>query len=107
MHTLIVEPTGYSPRALEMYRRLGPVWLDEVPEKARSSVNLVVVRLGRHLDDSFFASFPAITALASPTTGLTHIDLDACERRGIQVFSLASCRQAIEAVTSTSELTMG
>jgi len=107
MHIMILEPDGYSPRALAIYRRLGRVWLGDVPESARSHVTLAVVRLAHRLDDRFFATYPGLTSIASPTTGLNHIDLAACERRGIQVFSLAQCRKAIEAVTSTSELTMG
>ena len=107
MQTLIIEPEDYSPRALDFYRSLGHVWLGNAPEYSRSKVSILVVRLAHRIDSGFLSNFPALVAIASPTTGLTHIDIEVCHRRGVRVFSLADCRQAIEAVTSTSELTIG
>ena len=107
MHILVLEPDGYSPRALAIYGHLGHVWLGQVPNKVRSSIELAVVRLAHRVDEKFIASFPALSIIASPTTGLNHIDLDACERRGVKVFSLAQCQEAIQSVSSTSELTIG
>jgi len=70
-------------------------------------VSLLVIRLGHRVDEAFLSKYPAASVIASPTTGLTHIDLAACEKRGIRIFSLANCRQAIQEITSTSELTLG
>ncbi len=106
-HILIIEPENYSSHALDVYGKLGPVWLGNVPEEKHAQVTLIVVRLGYRLDEQFLSDFPSLTAIATPTTGLTHIDLDVCQRRNIHIFSLADCRQAIEKVTSTSELTIG
>ena len=106
-HILIVEPENYSSHALDVYGKLGSVWLGNVPEEKQAQVTLIVVRLGYYLDEKFLSGFSSLTAIATPTTGLTHIDLDVCQRRNIHIFSLADCRQAIEKVTSTSELTIG
>ncbi|MBY3363418.1 NAD(P)-dependent oxidoreductase [Rhizobium laguerreae] len=103
--TLILEPDNYSSDALAIYGRLGNVWLGHAPEKA--AVSLLVVRLGRVIDAELLDEFPSLRAIASPTTGLNHIDLVECERRDIHVFSLADCRDAISKVTSTSELALG
>jgi D-3-phosphoglycerate dehydrogenase len=107
MTTLIAEPNDYSERAIREYQRLGPVWLGEAPVGHSDQVKVLVVRLGRKLDDAYLASYPSLRAIVTPTTGLTHIELPACENRGIRIFSLADCRDAINRVTSTSELTLG
>lgn len=107
MHTLVLEPNGYSPYALELYRKLGPVWLGKPPAGKEAFVTLLIIRLAHRLDDTFLSNFPALVAIASPTTGLTHIDLDVCRKKAIRVFSLADCRETIDKVTSTSELTIG
>ena len=107
MQILIVESDGYSPRALDTYARLGPVWFEKIREEDRSRVSVLVVRLAHCLDKKYLSKFSELKAIATPTTGLTHIDIEDCHRRNIRIFSLADCRQAIEKVTSTSELTVG
>lgn len=107
MQILIIEPDNYSLKALEIYGQLGKVWLGEVPVEMRAEVSLLVVRLAHRLDNRILSHYPGLRAIASPTTGLTHIDLDACRGKGIRIFSLGDVRQAIETVTSTSELTFG
>lgn len=107
MSVLILEPDGYSPRALETYSKMGTVWLRTAPTGQDERVSLLVIRLGKRLSADFLSRYPGLTAIATPTTGLTHIDLTQCRKRGIRIFSLADCRQAIDRVTSTSELTLG
>ena len=107
MSVLIVEPTGYSSLASELYRKLGHVWSGNIPSENEGQVRLLVVRLAHVLDGGFLSKYPNLIAIATPTTGLTHIDLDFCRERNIRIFSLADCRKAIEEVTSTSELTIG
>jgi D-3-phosphoglycerate dehydrogenase len=70
-------------------------------------VKILVVRLAHKIDDAFLERYPSLIALVTPTTGLNHIELSACENRGVQVFSLNDCQEAIKVVTSTSELTFG
>lgn len=107
MTTLITEPQNYSARAIREYQRLGPVWLGEAPANCMDQVKVLVVRLGRRLDEACLSKYASLCAIVTPTTGLTHIELPTCERRGIRIFSLADCRDAIDRVTSTSELTLG
>jgi len=107
MTTLILEPYGYSPRAIEAYGTLGPVWLSEPPKGMDEKVALLVVRLANFIDEHFLSKYTNLTAIVSPTTGLNHIDRNTCKKRGVRIFSLANCRDAIEEVTSTSELTLG
>jgi len=107
MTVLIVEPEDYSTNALELYSKFGSVFLGSIPIGAEAEVKILVVRLAHRLDKSFLDKYPSLVAIATPTTGLTHIDVGYCTRRGIEIFSLANCREAIEEVTSTSELTIG
>lgn len=107
MGVLILEPDHYSEKARAQYRRLGPVWNVSVPDALCDEVSLLVVRLQHQLDASFLARFPNLAAIATPTTGLTHIDMSCCAARGIRVYSLADCSEAIQQVTSTSELAIG
>jgi len=65
------------------------------------------VRLAHRLDERFLEDFPNLRGIVTPTTGLTHIDMTYCVQRGLRVYSLANCRDAIQDVTSTSELTLG
>jgi len=106
MRTLVLEPENYSTLALESYRSLGSVQLGYL-SGAFSNISLLVVRLEYSLDEKFLNLFPFLVAIVSPTTGLTHIDLEVCRSRNIKVYSLAECREALELVTSTSELTLG
>lgn len=107
MSVLILEPAEYSEYAVGLYRSLGPVWMGSLSRGSTDQVKLLVVRLGEVLDAEFLSQFPNLIAIATPTTGLTHIDLNVCSKRHIRVFSLADCRRALEDVTSTSELTLG
>lgn len=107
MTTLIVEPLNYSERAIRGYQKLGPVWFCEAPNGKADEVKVLVVRLGETIDEEYLEAYPSLHAIVSPTTGLTHIDQPTCKRRGIRIFSLADCRDAIERVTSTAELTLG
>lgn len=105
MAVLILEADSYSASALAIYRSLGPVYLTEAPEPTR--VLVLVVRLAHKIDASLLSRFPALRAIVSPTTGLDHIDEEACAERDIKIFSLGSTPEALERVTSTSELTIG
>ena len=107
MTTLITEPQNYSARAIREYQRLGPVWLGEAPAGCIDQVKVLVVRLGHRLDEACLSKYASLCAIVTPTTGLTHIELSACEGRGIRIFSLADCRDTIDRITSTSELTLG
>jgi D-3-phosphoglycerate dehydrogenase len=103
--TLILEPDAYSVEALSIYEKLGPVYLGNAPVGAL--VSILVVRLGHLIEKALIESYNGLLAIASPTTGLNHIDLEVCNSKGIRVFSLSDCRPAIDSISSTSELTLG
>jgi D-3-phosphoglycerate dehydrogenase len=107
MSILITEPKDYSDLAITIYKKLGPVWLEKPPIGLEKKVKVLVVRLSQHIDSVYLSKYPSVKAIVSPTTGLTHIDILACEKKRIKIFSLQNCKEAINDVTSTSELTLG
>jgi D-3-phosphoglycerate dehydrogenase len=74
---------------------------------ADHAAKVLYVKLRYRLDRAFLARFPSLKAVVSPTTGLTHIDLDACRRRAVAVVSLKGDTVFLKGVSSTAELTWG
>ena len=107
MTILITESSNYSSLAVRLYQKIGPVWFDHPPEGNDHLVRVLVVRLSVILDAVCLSRYPNLQAIVTPTTGLTHINLDFCKEHGIEVFSLGRCKELIEKITSTSELTLG
>ena len=50
------------------------------------------------------AAAPRLRAIATPSTGLDHIDLEAARQRDIAVLSLKDDRQLLDRITATAEL---
>ncbi len=60
----------------------------------------------RRIDSTTLFNFPDCRYLCCPCTGLDHIDLAACERRGVKVLSLRWL-PGLRSVRATVELTIG
>lgn len=106
---VVLEPQGYSPVALETYASLGTVCAHPLREEERMSVcadaEVFVVKLGK-VTAELMALAPKLRVIASPTTGLDHIDLAAAERRGVKIVSLKGKRELLDKIFATSELTV-
>lgn len=111
MHTLIVEPRGFPSMALDNLRRLGTVELnadegrDSLLARARSA-DILWTRLGHRVDREVMDSAPQLKLIASPTTGLDHIELEEAERRNIRVISLRGETRFLETIRATAEHTI-
>lgn len=105
--THILEPDDYSRTAINTYRKLGEIISGVCERNKKARVNILVTRLSHYLDRSFLDSYTTLIAIASPTTGLGHIDRKYCQTRNIRIFSLQQHQGAIDRITSTSELTFG
>ena len=110
--TLILEPEDYSPMAIAVYQKLGPVykWPEiEKKEKERkqilNSVNTLVVRLGHKIDKNWMDKMPALRVIATPTTGLNHIDLEYAKQKDIRIISLRGRTSFLKFIPSTAEET--
>lgn len=107
---VVREPEGYSEEALAIYAKLGSVTAqalsDEDLRDALQDAEVLVVRLGK-VTAGLLACAPKLKIIASPTTGLDHIDVAEAERRGIRIVSLKGRRDITEKIFATSELTIG
>jgi len=108
MHNiLILEPEHYSQVSIYDYRKVGNVYLDGSDDIKYDDISILVVRLGYILNKKYLSKFKALKTIVSPTTALTHIDIRYCSQMNIKVYSLQDCKELIDSVTSTSELTIG
>jgi D-3-phosphoglycerate dehydrogenase / 2-oxoglutarate reductase len=107
---LIAEPDGFSSRAVETLRRAADVDLERASradlERAFQEYDVVWLRLAHRIDAELLGTAPRTKILATPVTGLDHIDLDACKARGVRVVSLKGEVEFLRHVRATAELTV-
>jgi len=107
----IVEPLEFCPAAVRILRTAGEVELQECSRASLrdifSAYDVVWMRLGHRIDEAVLGPNPRCRILATPVTGLDHIDLAACEQRGIRVISLRGEFEFLRQVRGTAELTVG
>lgn len=111
------EIDGYSAVALDRLRDVAEVAchgdLDRdglIALLKADPADVLIVRLGFHLDRAFFEELGpdrCPRAIATATTGLNHVDLDAARQRGIAVLSLKGELEFLRTVTATAEHTWG
>lgn len=65
--------------------------------------DVVFGRLGLPFGSSFFRASSSTKIVATPTTGLDHIDLKAAEEAGVRVISLRGELEFLRQITSTAE----
>lgn len=106
MITLIVEPKDYSEKALAIYKSLGEVILGSRTSEVLNDVDVLVVRLAYKIDKSWMNKMPKLKVIATPTTGLNHIDLEEAKRRGIKVISLKGHTSFLKDIPTTAEETL-
>ncbi|MEK7640424.1 MAG: NAD(P)-dependent oxidoreductase [Patescibacteria group bacterium] len=104
MKVLITEPQDYSLKAIEMYKSLGEVVLGGEPT---ADVEVIAIRLKNKIDSSWMDKMPNLKIIASPTTGLNHIDVAEAEKRGIKLVTLRGHTSFLDKITSTAEETLG
>lgn len=107
---LITEPEGFSPRAVERLRAVADVELATVDRAgliaALGAYDVVWLRLGHRLDADTLAHATRCRIIATPVTGLDHLDLEACVARGIRVVSLRGEVAFLRTVRATAEHTV-
>jgi D-3-phosphoglycerate dehydrogenase len=105
----ILEPDGFSGAALEGLRMLGDVRTEgqEHLETFLRGVDVLFVRLARRIDRAFLDMAPDLKIVVSPTTGHTHLDLEALNARGVHLLSLKGETAFLETIRATPEHTVG
>jgi D-3-phosphoglycerate dehydrogenase len=107
---LIAEPDGFSEQAREILSQAGTVEMHTCRREdlgaAFSHYDALWIRLAHRIPAELMPMRPRCRVLACPVTGLDHIDLDACRRRGIRVVSLRGETEFLKSVRATAELTV-
>lgn len=109
--TLITEPNGYSKKAVEIYKSLGPVYsLPELRGSKRKNIlnktNILAVGISIKINKSFLEKMPNLRVIASPATGMNHLDLNEIKQRCIKLISLRGRTGFLKNIPSTAEHTM-
>jgi D-3-phosphoglycerate dehydrogenase / 2-oxoglutarate reductase len=111
MRILIAEPNRFSDRALAILQELGEVEKRSLsPEGLKDALkhyDVLWLRLGYRLTAEMLSADVRCRVLATPVTGLDHIDLEACSRHEITVLSLHGETEFLRGVRATAELTLG
>jgi D-3-phosphoglycerate dehydrogenase len=109
MRILVAEKSSFSQKGLESLAGIAPLdTLDLTQAQLAQAVvgyEVLVVRLGLRVDRAVLATGDALRIVATPTTGLDHIDLPAAEECGIAVLSLKGERAFLDQVYATAEHT--
>lgn len=104
---LNAESAGYSQEAAALLVRAGDVRLEDLDRRALldriSWATALIVRLRHRVDDDLLARAPDLKVVATATTGLDHLDLDAARRRGVTVLSLRGETEFLDTVHATAE----
>jgi D-3-phosphoglycerate dehydrogenase / 2-oxoglutarate reductase len=107
---LVTEPEFYSSTSLLRLENLGEVFCSDINTNAEldrelkvRKYDVVFAKLGLEFDTTFFMQHPEIRYLATPTTGLTHINLQVCEARKVTIISLKDEIDFLESITTTAE----
>ena len=107
---LISESTGFSESAAEHLRNCARLLLRDLDRPslltAVHDVDVLWVRLRHKIDRAVMVAAPNLRAIATPTTGLNHIDLAEAEKLGIQVISLRGATDFLQNVYATAEHTV-
>lgn len=113
MITLITESHNYSEEAIKIYKSLGSVFTLKNIKKNRaleksvlSQTNILVVRNLTQVDKKLIDSLPNLKVVASPTTGLNHIDVEYLKKKKIKLITLRGRKGFLKNITSTAEHTM-
>ena len=108
---LIAEPLDFCPEALARLRSAADVTLRSTDRaglaEALGEFDVVWFRLAHRIDRDLLSRPLRCRILATPVTGLDHIDLAACAEHGIRVVSLRGETEFLQQVRATAELTLG
>jgi D-3-phosphoglycerate dehydrogenase / 2-oxoglutarate reductase len=107
---LVAESTGFSKNAAERLRAHGHLVMADLDRRllltSVPDAHVLWVRLKHRIDREVMEAAPNLRAVATPTTGLNHIDLAEARRRNIQVISLQGATEFLQNVYATAEHTV-
>ena len=112
MRICLLEPRGFDDEAENTLIKMGSVTLytgsgDLYDFLSYTDPEALFVRLNYEIDRHLFIATPNLKVICSPTTGLDHIDLEECQKRGITVLSLQGETEFLRDIPATAEHTWG
>ena len=106
---LHAEADGWAAEARQRLEEVAEVSAESLGRPALlgrlAEVDALLVRLGHQIDAELLAAAPRLRFVASATTGLDHIDLEATAARGVEVLSLRGETEFLEKIPATAEFT--
>jgi D-3-phosphoglycerate dehydrogenase len=105
----ILEADGFSTNARARLAGLGEVaaFAGDDLSAFLADKDALFVRLGYRIDDVFLRSTPRLRVICSPTTGMTHIDLESMARHNVTLLSLKGETAFLEGIRATPEHAIG
>lgn len=107
---LVSEATGFSDGAVKSLCTCARLLLRDLDRPslltALRDIDVLWVRLRHKIDREVMEAAPNLRMIATPTTGLNHIDLREAEQRGIHVISLQGATDFLQSVYATAEHTV-
>ena len=105
MRIRILEDRGYSDRAISIYKGVGEVVYGDSKDTDELT-DVLVVRLGALVGRRMMQKYPSLRYVVSPTTGVTHLELEQLDKSGVEVITLRDCYDEIGSISSTAEFSL-
>ncbi len=108
---VVTEAAGMDPEALRRLEAVVEVDLHDCRTRtelldAAAGADALWVRLRHRIDAEVLDAAPALRLVATPTTGVTHLDEEAIATRGVQLCTLRGERDLLERIPATAEHTV-
>lgn len=101
----------YSPEARPKLESYGDVTYAQLTQEELvmriPEYDALFVRIGLEVNREVLEAGAKLKAVATATTGLNHIDLEAARERGVAILSLRGEEAFLDTITSTAELAFG
>lgn len=111
LRILVAEGRDFSIQAVALLQKVGILTVSDLDRSgllaAVQDFDILWVRLRNRIDEEIMGLAKQLRIIATPTTGLNHIDLKTAEKRGITVLSLRGEDEFLNRIRATAELTVG
>lgn len=111
INILILEPKGFPEKAIKELEKYSNVHLKSFSrttlKKKIKNYDGIFIRLKHIFNKELLMEAQKLKFIASPTTGLNHIDVEYAKNNNITVLSLKNEKSSIRNVNATAELTWG
>ena len=108
---LITESDNYSKEAIKSRNQAEKVYKKNLTYqnllKQISEYDVIITKLGINFDKTILSKATKLKIIASPTTGLDHIDQNYLKKRKVKILSLKDEKIFLEKISATAELNFG